>query len=61
MIAFLLAALACLWAWLAALWAFLAPWLPWVWGPVAVALDGALKSCGVAFLFDRGLRWWSGE
>lgn len=61
MIAFLLALLACLWAWLVALWGILAPLLVWVWAPVAVALDGVLKSCGVAFLCDRGLKWWNGQ
>lgn len=43
---------------LAWLWALLGPWVFWLWGLFAVAIDGVLKSCGVAFLLDKAVKWW---
>ena len=43
---------------LAWLWAALGPWVFWLWGVVAVAIDGTLKMCGLVWLGERLVKWW---
>jgi hypothetical protein len=43
------------------LWGMVGPWFWWVWGPVAIGLNGFLKMCGVMYLFERLGKWWRGE
>lgn len=42
------------------IWSLVAPWLVWFWWALlAPLLQGLLHCCGILWLGERAVRWWS--